>query len=287
MPYVDELKPEKNLFALFVSRSGQGKTTAAASFPKPTVMDFDGRIRGLIQTQHLLTDRIYFEQFLLPKAGWDVIYKFLDEVRNNCIFNIKTVETLVPDSLTALTRLFLFEGSELMQGGRKVSKTPKDSNTGLRVFGPSDYNYESAATNQAFMIMRSLQQWINVICTAHIIPRYGKPPIKDSYGNETDKDNVYADSIEIGEKLALRDKIEAEILIYFNEVYQFEKENNKFYVNFDSDLARSSLGLKGRHDITNKNFYSFWKEQVEIANTNRKPPTKSESTGTTAKSKVG
>jgi hypothetical protein len=79
--------------------------------------------------------------------------------------------------------------------------------------------------------------------------------------------NPYAESEEVGEKVSLRDKLGVDASIYFNEIYRFEKrstpEGSRFYVNFDTDLARSALGLSGEHDITGKNFYEFWKGKVE------------------------
>jgi hypothetical protein len=93
----------------------------------------------------------------------------------------------------------------------------------------------------------------NIIVSAHIVDRYGKPP---------GANNEYADSVVIGEKLSLRDKISENVQIYFDHVFRFDREEIgnriQFTVKFWSDIARTSYKLpEGKHDITGKNFYEF------------------------------
>jgi hypothetical protein len=270
MPFVDELKPDTRVFALFVSRSGGGKSTAAASFPKPEFMDFDGRIRGVINSLHLFKDRISFEQFLPPK-GWDAIDKYIELLHMQCMQKINSVQTLIPDSITSFCNLMISESIRIQEG--RVIKGNGSKSKGLRIAGINDYQYEVSAVYQFFSCLRSLTSYINIIATAHIIPRFEKPLLRDTRGETTHSSdgelvhNPFAEMEEVGETLAIRAKVEANTLIFFDEVYRFEKKqdnkgNIKYYVNFDTDLARSALGLKGEHDITDKNFYDFWKEEV-------------------------
>ena len=282
MPFVDELKLGSKLFALFVSRSGAGKTTATASFPEPNILDFDGRIRGLINSQHIYKQRIYFEQFLPPK-GWDDIDKEIDKLdikfQTNTQADSFYQSTLVIDSSTTFCNLMVNESLNIQTGGKYIKKD--SSKKGLKIADYRDYNYEASAAYQFLNSLRSMMNRTNIIVTCHIAPRFGKPPMRDTKGeiehaiDGTEIPNFLADNVEIGEKLSLRDKIEYNSLVFFDEVYRFEKRmeevNGKmvstFWVNFDTDLARSAIGLKGEHDITGKNFYEFWKQKVaEVSN---------------------
>src|SRR5436853_2544097 len=48
MPKIEDYKPEDKIVALHISRSGHGKSAAAASYPKPFHEDdFDGRFDGI------------------------------------------------------------------------------------------------------------------------------------------------------------------------------------------------------------------------------------------------
>ena len=49
MPRATNLTPESRFMGLFIGPSGCGKTVAECSFPGPIkVLDFDGRIRGIL-----------------------------------------------------------------------------------------------------------------------------------------------------------------------------------------------------------------------------------------------
>lgn len=277
MPFTDELQLDKNIFALFISRSGEGKSTAAASFPKPFFLDFDGRMKGIDNNKHLWKHRVFYES-ILPGSdrGWD----YLDEKLTAAKIDLKNrnyaFETIVLDSLTAFTTTMLAEGAEELKGGRVVKKSAWKGQ-GLRLPGGSDYVYESTATKQLFDALRLCSRYCHVIVTAHIVSTYGKPALRDSSGNikkAADGEeiiNAYGENEVTGEQLAIRLKLCETAKLYFNEIYRFEKvtnpNGNEYTVDFESNIARSSLGLSGKHDITGRNFYEFWKE--EIAKLNR------------------
>lgn len=258
MPAGTDYKPDLRVFALFVGRSGDGKSVAADGFPgKILDLDFDYRFRGVANGGRLgLLDlkQIDYEQFN-PRGGWDAVDKRLvaiDHARLAGQFNYKTVTI---NSLTSLARLFV-NASHNLQGGRKLGS--------LRISGPADFNFEATAMHQVFDFLRI---WpCNIIATAHVIDRYGKPP------KEFDKDgnwiNQYEGNVVVGEKLSLRDNLGENVMSYFDDIYRFSREDTgselKYYVQFAGDIARNSYGIPpGKHDITGKNFYQYLTNLVE------------------------
>jgi hypothetical protein len=247
---LSEIKPESKFFGLFIGRSSSGKTSAAISFPDPTVLDFDLRILGARWT-HLEANYLQFPPG--PGKGWAEVDKYMEDLQIGIISRQTVPKTLVMDSITSMLRLFVAESMDLTKG-YTIERKGKEKNA-LRLEGPSDYKYESSATYQVFDFLRSLP--INVIISAHIIDKFGK----------LSPDEEYSETGVVGSRLSIRDKIAENILTYFNEVYEFgrKEKGNKIqhYVKFQSDICRSALGLPaGEHDITGKNFYEFWKEQV-------------------------
>jgi len=263
MPSALDYKPDLRIFALFVGRSGDGKTVAADGFPgKVLDLDFDFRFRGVANAGRLgllELKNIDYEQFN-PRGGWDPVDQrltALDMLRlSGGMFPYKTITV---NSITSLTRLFV-NASHKLQGGRKLGS--------LRISGPADFNFEATATHQVFDFLRS---WpCNIIATAHIIDKYGKPE------KEFDKDgnwiNQYEQNVVVGEKLSVRDNLGENIMSYFDDIYRFSRDEEKgeirYFVEFAaSDLARNSYGIKpGKHDITGKNFYQYFSELVAKQN---------------------
>lgn len=250
MPKASDYIPEQRLFAMFVGRSGDGKSVAAAGFPRPYhQLDFDFRFGGVAAAikQGLITSEdITYQQFL-PRGGWDPVDKHLMQFENDRITGNFKLKTLEVASVGSLARL-LVVSSHKLQGGKMMGS--------LRISGPGDYNMESNGTHQVFDYLRS---WpCNIICSAHMVDKYGK----------LDKSKEYSESGVIGEKLAVRDNLGENILTYFDNVFRFSRdlEGNqiKFYVEFATDLAKNTFGIPpGRFDITNKNFYIVFQELVK------------------------
>ena len=255
MPNASDYRPEQRIFAMFVGRSGSGKSTAAATFPKPYhQLDFDFRFGGIAAAikQGLILDPegITYQQFL-PRGGWDPVDKHVMQFEMERISGSFKLKTLELASLGSLARL-LTVSSHALQGGKKLGS--------LRISGPGDYNFEASGTHQVFDFLRS---WpCNVICSAHQVDKYGK----------LDKSAEYSETGIVGEKLAVRDNLGENVLTYFDNVFRFSKEveNNqdKFYVEFSTDLAKNTFGIKpGKHDITRKN---FWEELQRLIKENQK-----------------
>lgn len=245
-----EYKHDSRIFALFVGRSGDGKSSAAASFPGPVMdLDFDFRfagIKGAIDAGMCDGNSIEYQQFN-PRGGWEQVDNLLTQweiYRTSGMFPYKTV---IVDSLTTLTRL-LVVSSHKLQGGKSIGK--------LRVSGPGDFNFEAAGTHQFFDYLRTFP--CHVICSAHIIDKYGK----------LNKADQYSETGVVGEKLSIRDNLGENVQTYFDNVLRFSRQvengQTKYFVNFATDLAKNSWGIPpGEHDITSKNFYNYLQETIK------------------------
>lgn len=277
MPSAADLNPDGRFFALFVSHSGEGKTTAACSFqedeetykkihaasntPVVQVLDFDGRIRGLLGAPWVNRQRIIYSSYPPRADVGDPTYvrvnNDLEVLAMNCKTGKNTIETLVLDSLTSETFAFLCDAMPMTHASASGRSPNKGKFIGkLPMAGPEDYGFESQATSAVLSFLRSLPIK-NVIVTAHLIDRYGK----------ADPDDPYSASVVVGEKLSLRDKIAENTLIYFDHVFKFSKSDDgqRHYVEFKSHMARSSFSNlpEGRTDITGKNFYKFLMERTK------------------------
>lgn len=249
MPTVDQLTLDKRFLGMFVGRSGNGKTAAAASFPKPMkVFDFDGRISGILGCDWITqAERKEIEFSTYPpfiKPGDKPSYTRLNtELEMMHMQGTKLpYKTLVFDSLTSASLALLRDSIPISGAGRKVGA--------LELPGPGDYGFESQAISNILAYLRSLPV-PNIIVSAHVVERYGK----------SDPDNPYSESIPIGEKLSVRDKVGENSLIYFDHVLKFEREraggDMRYYCVFRSDLAKTTLSkAPPRIDITRKHFYN-------------------------------
>ena len=249
-------KKKRYLFALFVGRSGSGKSAAAASWltdkseKKFLEMDFDLRGEGILDyadTGIIDSSRIEIKEFL-PQGGWIPIQTYLELLKSQTITGMFPYETMGVGSLTGMTRIYII-----------LSHTLQESRTigGLRLSGPADYNFEANATHQTFDYLRGFP--CNLICTAHIVDKWGK---STGAGD-------YAPASVIGEKLSIRDNLGENVQTYFNNVWRFSKDiingELKFFVEFSTSLAKNTYGLPpGKFDITNKNFKKEFENLVKL-----------------------
>lgn len=264
MPKLSDIKPDGRFVGLFVGKSGSGKTVAAASFPKEIhVDDFDGRIRGVLAAKWLDTTGINYEYYppksegLIPK-----INNRLEALMITARQGGSVPKTYITDSITNMNYAFICQSIPLTH-----QKGEKGKFIGtIAMPGPEDYGLEAQGCYDYVAFMKSLPIQ-NIIMTAHIVDRYGK----------ADSTNSYSESIVMGEKLSIRDKIGENVQTHFDHIFKFESENGKYYVTFHSSgIARTSFsGLpKGRVDVTNANFYEkmmeyVMKEQTNVVSTTR------------------
>lgn len=247
MPSAKDLSPDNRFVGLFVGRSGSGKTVAAASFPKPLhINDFDGRIRGLLGAPWIDRTQITYDYFP-PKAD-GLIKKLNDNLTVLEIMGRKgslETQTHITDSITNECYAFICQSIPLTHTEGKGKMIGP-----ISMAGPEDYGLESQAMSDYMAFLKSLPIR-NIILSAHIIDRYGK-------ANPADK---YSESVVIGQKLSIRDKIGENIQTHFDHIFEFEREmygdQERYFVTFRGQLARTSyVGLpNGRIEITGKNFY--------------------------------
>jgi hypothetical protein len=264
MPTASNLTPESRFMALFVGPKHSGKTVAACSWlskdPKKRakVLDGDGRIRGILGAPWIDKTRIDYDYFPPKIAGntstfFQRVNDDLDALMTLIGTGKSPYETYISDSATAFCKNLILDAIPLTHAENKGKRLGT-----VNMAGPEDYGFESTGMDSYLSFLRSLP--INVIMTAHVIDKFDKPMV--TVNNKTYKD-AYADSIKVGEKLSLRDKISANMSIYFDHIFRFDREvengQEKFYVEYISDLACTSFpGFKpGYYDITGKDFREF------------------------------
>jgi hypothetical protein len=265
MPTLENVSPNPRIFALHVSESGDGKSDAAASYPGPFHQwDFDGRNEALLSKVKprgpLEPKDVSFTRFY-PKNGYEPFQDELNILEMQRISRQFPYGTCELASITSFNRA-LIVSSHNIQKGKMIGK--------LRMSGPGDFNFEVSGMAQ---LMDQLEIFpCNVIVSAHIIDKWGKP---DTGNPEKDQ---YAANEKIGEKIALRDQPGAVLPSMFSNVFRFSRKvvsgQMKYYVNFATDLAKNSFGIPpGEHDITGKMFYPYLQDLIkQIREGSFKPP---------------
>lgn len=261
-----DMKPDGRIFAMFVGDSASGKTCAEYSLPKPILdLDVDLRARGGMATRKWLGEeefsRIDVEQFP-PRLGMvDKLIDRLSKIDMELSMGACKYKTILLNSATSVTRMLIEEATNMTDPDSKSKDEQliKGKKFGrVKIAGPGHFGYEQSGITDILNYLRAMP--INVVLSAHIIPKYGKAPGASEY----------SENVIVGEQLALREKVSANVIIYFDEVYRFSRseENNgnlRFWVKFrDGDLARTTYDSlpSGKVEITGKNFYQYWQEQV-------------------------
>lgn len=255
MPKLIDITPEQRFIGLFIGESGTGKTCAECSFPKPLhVMDFDGRIRGAMGHKWLPMEGITYNYY--PPREQNLagnVDKYLEGLLTASSVGQPIPKTLILDSVTSECFAMIIQALSLTHNkdNRGTDQRAGKFLGTIPMPGPEDYGFEATFTYGMFSFFRSIPIQ-NIIVSAHVIPTYGKE----------DPDNPYSNNVVTGEKLSVRDKIGANIGIYFDHIFRFRKtfsaNAEKFTVQFRSDIARTAYsGLpNGELDITGKNFYN-------------------------------
>lgn len=263
MPNGSSLTPESRFMALFVGEKHGGKTCAAASWRDPAknkkvkVLDGDGRIRGLLGAPWIDLSTVDYDYYPPKSAAESEKYFFFEKVNKDLEHMISEIkqgkspyETYVCDSATTFCKNLIIDALPLTHEAGKGKRLGT-----LNMAGPEDYGFEATGMDGYLTFLRSLP--INVIMTAHIVPKFDKPRLPSG------AKDTYADSIIVGEKLSLRDKIGVNIANYFDHIFQFERKveggKEKFYVEYIGDYACTSFpGMPvGQQEITGKNFREF------------------------------
>ena len=252
MPKLIDRIPENRFIGLFVGRSGTGKSVAGASFPKPLdVDDFDGRIGGM-QVPWLDLNGITYDYYPPKQDGLITrINSKLDNLLTAAKLSGMSTGVVMPktqmlDSITNQNYAFICQAIPLthMDAGKRRGKWLGP----IAMPGPEDYGMEAQAAYDTIAFFKSLPI-PNILVTAHYVDRFGK----------SDPDNPYSESVVIGKKLSIRDKIGENIQTSFDHIFEFERDINRFYVRFRGELARTTYDWlpDGRHEWTKKPFYEW------------------------------
>jgi len=260
MPSAEQLTPDSRFFALFIGPKHSGKTVAACSVRSESqseapghvsVEDFDGRIRGILGAPWINKKNLSYD-FYPPKMR-DLVGKIEAKFQGWMVAAEQgqhIPETEIIDSITAECLAMIQQALPITHAKNAQGAMKGKTLGGIFMPGPEDYGMEASATYSIMAFLRSIPIK-NVIVTAHTIDRFGK----------ADPDDPYSESIVVGEKLSIRDKIGENIKIYFDHIFRFDRRliggAERFFVKFRSDLACTSYAAlpSGEIDITGKDFY--------------------------------
>jgi len=244
--HLDDITPLTRFFGLFAGPSGDGKTCAAVSFPGPIYcFDLDDRIKGALAAKKWLGKiDLEFHRYF----GYADIEVKLNEFVTQINARTFKYKTVIFDSITASSRSYIQEAVKLgVKGDTSDDGKPRRLGT-VYMPGWNAYNYESIAHYN--VIIAYLKAFpCNVIISAHKSERFNK------------KGEIS------GVDILARPKIAAELPVYFDEVYEFQRDHNdvknstKYTVKFRGDLAKTVMEKApfGEVDITEKNFYELLK----------------------------
>jgi hypothetical protein len=255
-----EIVVDSNTSILLKGAFGHGKTLALASFAidgpiylayfdkkKPIeLVTFFGRM-GEIGKRIL--NNIEYDIYSSANAN-EYLNKLMSLAKDCRYFAVGT------DSVTNLTSAAV----NWSLGFRDNKNKNKDKDRIIPDF--DEYKVETSLVTQALDICRSLP--CHILWTAHPIPG-----IKIEGSGSNIKVTKVNPIVTYGSKVA------GIVPGNFSEIYHFSKQSSwdqttgksgtKYLVSCDAigdDFAKSNIGLKGEFDITDKLFYTVWKEQV-------------------------
>lgn len=218
-------------------------------------MDCDGRVQALRGRP------LEFDSYTNEDGAIGVLNRVI-ELREACKkYNRAPFHTLIcPDSFTGFCEFAIADGMEYNIMAKKGQKFGD-----LQVTTYNEYRYEAEAVRQLlFENLLDIKKYANVIVTAHEVTKYKVIPASTSGGLAT--------RVEDGLRVLATDKISAKLPTKFDEIYHFQAKEVitstktlRRSVQFQGILARTCYSqLKGiqMHDISDKEFYPFWKELI-------------------------
>jgi hypothetical protein len=256
---------DDRIFALLVGDSGSGKTSTIPYFPgRKLILDVDKRWKGLLghrnpeYPMNKPSPQIDVHHF----PGKDILVE-MEELFNGYESLVQRkqqfpYDLIVVDGFTSLDALI--SDDAIRYTGGLVGKTNDRGGaltTGNKKFGNLDlmgwdaFAYELQGFKNIITALK-YQVPCNVICTAHWTDRYEEGKV-------------------VGRDINLRKKIINQVILWFDEVYYFEKKTSnvlkqngesavqtKHIVHFRNDLARTTYPLlQDSMDWTDKNFFEI------------------------------
>jgi AAA domain len=252
------LQQDKGLLALFKGDSGEGKSTAALSFPTPYVFDFDKKMPWIAR-KHYLNKEIHWDTF-------DSVFE-IDNILNSLIRDCP-YETLIADSFTGLANLCvssvgLVKGDSVPEILKRVQKT-KSGDKQIEMMG---IDYYSAEDRYCTYFVEQLKKlWArdgnpkHVIFIAHVITTESAPDLKTKIVTRT------RSIVSKGRKVA------AWLPTEFDNVYLFghmqpdlgsmDTSIRRIVITeaFGEDSAKCSFRLPSIIDVTNDTLYDEYRK---------------------------
>jgi hypothetical protein len=263
-----ELSPHGYSSFLLKAPPGTGKTIAACSFSilGPTYLAYWDKQQPIelltFFKKHRpeLLDRIEYDVFG-PSNANEFLNKLIEFSKDCRYVNI------VIDSVTNMT-------SGGVGWSMSFSQKAKKKSDEILVPGWDEYKTETSLVIQSLDLCRKLPA--NIIWTAHPVPSVKLE------GSGTQMKVTKSNPI-----VTYGSKVAGILPGNFNEIYHFYKLSDwssqsgalstRYIVSTDAvgdDYAKSSLGLAGELDITNKLFYEVWKEALAKLEEPTTEPTK-------------
>lgn len=275
MPMVPEttetIKIEETKLFLFVGPADGGKTFASTSFglkskkyggtdDRPAyLLELDGRVAAL-------KDRpVVYNKFTNEDGAIGVLER-LKELRESCIKVRKApFHTLIVSSFTAFNDFAIADSLEVTENKREKGEDKGRVRGDLTLMTVEDYGYEAEAVRKLLWEnLLDLKKYCDVIVEAHETEYY--KPVKTKPGEPTRTELA-------GYKILARDKISAKLPTRFDEIYHFlpkevvvSQRSIRRRVVFNDMVARTAfkpLQTTAIHDISNKEFYPFWRGLIE------------------------
>lgn len=256
---------DERIFALLVGDSGAGKTSVVPYFPgEKLICDIDKRWKGLMGHRnpeypvnkpdphiniHQYPGKDILEELETQFNAFEALVerkvKFPYDLV--CFDGFTSFDALLTDDAIRFTGGLVgqtsADGKKLTSGNKRFGK--------LDLMGWDAFAYELQGFKNVITALK-YQLPCSVICTAHWTDRYEE-------GKVTGRD------------INLRKKIINQVILWFDEVYYFEKKTSnvlnqrgevkvetKHICHFRNDLARTTFPLlPDSIDITDRNFYEI------------------------------
>lgn len=259
MPSASDLTPDSRFVGLFVGPSGDGKKSAACSWPGPTLyFDLDLRIRGLLGSPWVNREKITYNSYP-PKASitlFERLNKDFEQLYNECIAGVCKYKTVVIGSITGTAGGLLQDSLKIVDGTREISRKLGP----LKVAAMENFRFVNNGTLSVMSFLQSIP--LNVIVLGHTVPLW----------EPVDANDPYSENKIVGHKLSLSDTLGAVIPGKFDNVWKFERKITgagaavkvNFGVEFRGQFARTTYqNLPDRMDITKENFYQKIQSTLE------------------------
>jgi len=266
-PSASNLKVGKRISMLLKSPFGFAKTCAAcsAAVDGPVWLAYWDKSEP-VELQHFFTDIIKRPE-LLDNIEYDVYSSSnANEYLNKLIGLTKhcPYTTIINDSVTMMTASAV-NWSIGFRSAKGAKRDPLNANAQLTIPEMDEYKVETSFVTQALDICRTLP--CNVIWTCHPLPS-----LEFSGGGTTGQAMKVS---KVNHIVSYGQKVGAIVPGQFTEIYHFSIENTwnaklgkgeqKRLVSprgIGDDFAKSGIGLVDSFDITDKLFWSVWKDEV-------------------------